>query len=181
MLTEFSVAAFRFGHSLLPTDIPQIDNYGRIKEKLKLRDMFLQPGKMTGDRLEWMFKGLSTVHAKEKNCKVIDDVRNFLFLNNETKILVDLVSLNIQRQRDTGVQGYKTMRKYFGLPEYTSYWDLTRDYETAHGLNKVYGSNLDCDLWVGVVCEPTVYKGVLGDVGAHIVATLFKNIRKGDK
>lgn len=49
---------------MLRSDHPMMDKDGSVRESLKLKDMFLKPEKMAGDRLEVVFRGLSQVNAK---------------------------------------------------------------------------------------------------------------------
>ena len=89
--------------------------------------------------------------------------------------MVDLFSLNIQRQRDHGMVGYNTMRKHYNLkPIRDSYKEITDDRESGEALDKVYdgyndSKNYEADLWVGIACEKPVWGGVMGEVGANLV------------
>ena len=63
---------------------------------------------------------------KKRDSRLTDEMRNFLVtMPNNREILLDLAALNIQRGRDHGLPDYNTYRRYLGLPELTSFEELT--------------------------------------------------------
>ncbi len=77
---EFSTAAFRFGHSMLGTDIEFLDNDGEeIFDAMELRDSFFNPVVLSDTGIDPVLKYLASDNAQEIDPIVVDDVRNFLF------------------------------------------------------------------------------------------------------
>ncbi len=110
-----------------------------------------------------MFRGLTSVNAKQKNRFIVDDVRNFLFLEDKINIKLDLVSLNIQRGRDHGIPDYNTVRKAVGLNKIYTFEEITSDIDTVNRLKQAYANDLSkLDVWIGIICEKPLPGAVLG-------------------
>ncbi|MCA9271087.1 MAG: peroxidase family protein, partial [Planctomycetales bacterium] len=113
---EFAAAAYRFGHSLLDSEISFMDNDGaEVHEALPLRDAFFNTSVLLDTDIGAVFKYLASDLSEEVDVKVIDDLRNFLFGPPGSGGL-DLASLNIQRGRDHGLADYNAVRVAYGLP-----------------------------------------------------------------
>ena len=124
---------------------------------------------------------------------VIDDVRNFLFVDTEptgTPRLrgFDLASLNIHRGRDHGLPSYNDMREALGLDRKESFSDITKDPEVQRRLREAYGTNEDgtdktddMDIWVVGLAEDRYGESMLGELLHTIVARQFKVLRDGDR
>lgn len=74
-----------------------------------------------------MLRGLTSIPAKEKSRSIIDDVRNFLFLEDKVSVKLDLFALNLQRGRDHGLPSYNAMRQALFLKPYTEISEITSD------------------------------------------------------
>jgi hypothetical protein len=184
VLNEFSTALFRVGHTMLPPDLPRMQNDGTPAPggHMALRDAFFQPNNLAGaGELEYMLKGLASDRQQEVDMHVVDDVRNFLF----GEPLVggfDLASLNIQRGRDHGLPGYNSVRVAFGLPAAASFADITSDPAVQAALQTVYGNDInDVDVWVGAIAEDHAAGAAVGSLIAAGMIEQFTRARDGDR
>jgi len=82
IFNEFSAAAFRMGHTLINSDIIRMTNEGNEVSggNIQLRDAFFNPSVVNlAGGVDPYLKGMATQVQQDFDCKVIDDVRNFLF------------------------------------------------------------------------------------------------------
>jgi hypothetical protein len=178
---EFSTAGFRLGHSLLGDDIEFFDNQGRpVAEEMSLHDAFFNPNVVKENGIDSMLKYLASDPASELDTKVVDSVRNFLFVGPGQGGF-DLASLNIQRGRDHGLADYNTVRAAFGLPRVTSFAQITSDPEMQAQLQEMYGNVNNIDLWVGGLAEDHVPGGSVGPTFRAIIVDQFRRLRDGDR
>ncbi|MEM7446312.1 MAG: peroxidase family protein [Pseudomonadota bacterium] len=179
---EFSTAAFRFGHSLLSSELQRLNEDGSPISvgALALRDAFFNPD-VIGDNggIDPLLRGLAAGTANELDVHVIDDVRNFLFGEPGDGGL-DLVSLNIQRGRDLGVASYNDLREALGLSRAQSFSDVTSDAELAQKLQEIYGDVDLLDAWVGGLAEDAYGGGMVGELFATVIIDQFERVRDGD-
>ena len=185
IFNEFSVAAFRLGHSMLSPQILRLDSSGNAipEGHLSLRNAFFSaPTILTSvEDLDPIFRGLARQHHQRIDVKVISDVRNFLFGQPGSGGL-DLVSLNIQRGRDHGVSSYNDAREALGLSRATSFRDITRDSSLQTALSETYGSVDNIDLWVGGLAEDSAGGGSqVGPLFQTIIGIQFSALRDGDR
>ena len=174
---EFTAAAYRFGHSMIASDIYKETSY----HGKKLKDTFFSShivsnGKGIG---EILYAFAETI-AEDVDSKLIHDLRNFLF-GEPGHGGHDLAALNIQRGRDHGLVNYNTCRKYLGLKKYKSIKDLTCNRKMRVTLKKLYKSINNIDLYVGGLVEKPKGKSILGHVFHKICKNQFERIRDGDK
>lgn len=178
----FSTAAFRFGHSMLSTELLRLDNTGEVIEagNISLSDAFFSPGEVIDNGIDSLLLGASSQLAQELDSQVVDDVRNFLF-GPPGAGGFDLASLNIQRGRDHGLADYNQIRVDYGLEPVTSFGDITSDPELAGKFESLYGSVDNIDAWVGILAEDHVPGSSMGELGRTIIADQFERIRDGDR
>ena len=137
---EFSTAAFRMGHTLINSTLIRMDNDGEeIKSgNISLRDAFFNPLVVEyAGGIDSYFKGMATQVQQEFDCKVIDDVRNFLFGAPGAGGL-DLASININRGRERGLSDYNTLRASLGMHRLNSFSELTEDAEGAGEMENLF-------------------------------------------
>lgn len=184
VFNEFSVAAFRLGHSMLNAQLLRLDVDGNeISDgHVALRDAFFTGASILTQEedLDPILRGLATQLHQEIDAKVVDDIRNFLFGMPGSGGL-DLASLNIQRGRDHGVPGYNDMREAMGLTRITQFGEITSDTELADALFDTYGDVNSIDLWVGGLSEDAVAGSQLGELFQAIIVRQFTALRDGDR
>nr|CAA6803975.1 MAG: Peroxinectin (EC [uncultured Thiotrichaceae bacterium] len=180
--SEFSSAAYRFGHSMLSSNLLRLDESGNeIPEgNLALKDAFFQPEKVAEGGVDSILRGAASQTAQAVDPQVVGDVRNFLFGPPGSGGL-DLVSLNIQRGRDHALPGYNDAREELGLSRIESFDDPIWQDGVGEKLAQVYGSPDDVDLWVAGLAENHVGDSLVGETSTNILTTQFKALRDGDR
>ncbi|BCX46625.1 heme peroxidase [Haloferula helveola] len=182
ILNEFATAAYRFGHSLLPTTIRRINADGSTDKNgdLELAEAFFDPSIIEDGGIDTLLRGLASQRCQELDGRLVDGVRNFLF-GPPGAGGFDLASLNIQRGRDHGLPSYNDARRQLGMPPARNFRDVHPDRRVADRLAEVYTSVEDIDLWVGGLCEPHVPEAMVGPVFHRILTEQFIRLRDGDR
>ena len=179
---EFSGAAYRFGHSMLSTELLRLNDDGTEADEghISLQDAFFSPDEITENGIDSILAGVASQVANEIDNQVVDDIRNFLF-GPPGAGGFDLASLNIQRGRDLGLADYNQVREDFGLERVTSFDEISSDPEVAAKLEELYGSVDNIDLWVGGLAEDHVDGSSMGELFSTIIVDQFERIRTGDR
>lgn len=180
----FSAAAFRMGHTLINTNLIKMDNLGETlpSGNLMLRDAFFQPKELVLHNVDPFLKGMATQAHQEMDCKVIDDVRNFLFNPNVPAAGgFDLAAININRGRERGLPDYNTIRQNFGLPRVNDFHDITKDADEAAEMEALYGNVDNIDPWVGMLAEYHMPNALFGELIMTIMEQQFQVLRDGDR
>jgi hypothetical protein len=183
IFNEFSAAAFRFGHTLINSNLIRMEEDGEISSNgnITLKDAFFNPYVVVlSAGIESFFKGMATQVQQELDCKVIDDVRNFLF-GAPSDGGLDLAAININRGRERGLSSYNEVRRSFGLPAVPSFYDLTSNHDEAELLEASYGSIENLDLWVGLLAETHMDESMMGRLMQVIIKEQFQLLRDGDR
>ena len=179
----FATASYRFGHSMLSSELLRLDRRMReIREgHLDLASAFFSPSRIVDEGgIDPILRGLSYQRAQRIDTQLVDDVRNFLF-GPPGAGGFDLATLNIQRGRDHGLPGYNEVRRNFGLRPVRSFRDITPDREVREKLESVYDSVEDIDVWVGGLAEPPFRGGLVGETVHVILREQFLRLRDGDR
>ena len=180
---SFSTAAYRFGHSSLPSQLLRLDaNLQPIEEgAIALRDAFFSPDRVRNEGgIEPLLRGLSQQLHQEIDHQIIDDVRNFLF-GFPGAGGFDLVSLNLQRGRDHGLPSYAVARAEVGLPPVAEFSDISSNPDVQERLAEAYGSVDQIDLWIGGLAEDPAGDSQLGPLFTQLIARQFAALRDGDR
>jgi len=179
----FSAAAFRYGHTTINSNIVRMGNDGHIMEEGNtiLKEIFFNPMTlMEAGGMEALMKGMSTQVQQDLDCKIIDDLRNFLFGPPGAGGL-DLAAINIQRGRERGLADYNTIRQDVGLPAIGTTQEITSNPAVAATLAALYENINDIDPWVGMLAEDHVPNSLFGETTLRIVAEQFQRLRDGDR
>ena len=178
----FSTAIYRFGHSMLSTELMRLDNDGSTAEEghLSLSSAFFAPDEITANGIDSLLLGAASQVAQEIDTRVVDDVRNFLF-GPPGSGGFDLVSLNIQRGRDHGLADYNQVREDVGLDRVKTFDQITSDPELAAELERLYGNVDNVDAWVGSLAEDHVRGASVGELAMTVMVDQFERLRDGDR
>lgn len=179
---EFSTAAFRFGHTMLSSDLLRLNADGSEASEgsIALRDAFFSPDEIRDHGIDSVLMGATVQQANEIDTQIIDDVRNFLF-GPPGAGGFDLVSLNIQRGRDHGLADYHSVRIDLGLDAITDFSDITSNLELQQKLEAVYGDVNNVDLWVAGLAEDHQSGSSVGETFTAIIADQFSRLRDADR
>lgn len=183
IMNVFSAAAFRIGHTLINSDLIRMDNEGEelVDGSIRLQDAFFNPFAVVhSEGIDPYFKGMGTQVMQRLDCKVIDDLRNFLFGAPGTGGL-DLASINIFRGRDRGLPDYNSLRFDFGLPLVKDFSDFTSSPVDAEAMRQLYGSVDKVDAWVGMLAERHESNSIFGELTMRIMEIQFQALRDGDR
>jgi len=184
VLASFSAAAFRFGHSLLPTNVERWSKAHKFIASRRLRDLIRQPFDLyRAGVIDEYFMGMSNQVAQAMDDSVTQEVTNHLFRKPGQPFGVDLAAFNMQRGREFGLPSYMEYRKYCGLPGATGWDDLfgSMNNITVKRYSQIYVHPQDIDLWSGGVSERPLPGAMVGPTFACIIASQFSNARRGDR
>ncbi len=179
----FSAAAFRMGHTLINSNIIRMRNNGDLisKGNIALKDAFFNPLAIDlAGGIEPYIKGMGTQIQQDFDCKIVGDVRNFLF-GAPGQGGLDLAAININRGRERGLPDYNTVRENFGLPNLDNFTELCDDPEVAVLLEEIYQDIDDVDPWVGMLAEIHLENSLFGELVMTIMEKQFRSLRDGDR
>ncbi|MGI9431457.1 MAG: peroxidase family protein, partial [Myxococcota bacterium] len=177
----FSTAIYRFGHSMLSSELLRLNNDGSVADEgnLSLSEAFFAPGEISENGIDSILLGAASQQAQEIDTLIVDDVRNFLF-GPPGAGGFDLAALNIQRGRDHGLADYNQVRVDVGLEPVTSFAEITSDVELQQTLQDLYGDVDNIDVWVGALAEEHVVGASVGELASTVISEQFERIRDGD-
>jgi len=190
---EFAAAAFRFGHSMIPTTHPTRDSSGNnISPVRDFRTVFDRPSLVRDNPsfVDATIRGQSQETAPAWDPAFTDDITNHLFESNEDNFGgLDLTALNIQRGREHGVPGYNRYRDVCKYGAASSWADLRRrsrrdgylTQDAIDRLERVYDNVEDIDLFVGGTLELEHDDSILGPAFKCIIGDQFQRAKKADR
>ncbi len=179
----FSAAAYRLGHTLINSNVLRLKRGGDEIPggNIGLRDAFFNPLAISlVGTIDPYIRGMGSQVQQKMDCKVIDDVRNFLFGSPGAGGL-DLAAINIARARERGLPDYNTIRGDIGLPEIKNFLEISNDAFTAQELERIYGDVTNIDPWVGMLAEDYMPNAMFGNTIMVILEEQFQRLRDGDR
>ena len=181
--TEFSTAAFRFGHSQVHDDLLLVMADGATPGALLLNESYFRARELLSSLeggVDPLLRGMVGRPARAVDLRSADGVRNFLFGPAATGGL-DLFAANIQRGRDHGLPDYNAVRAALGLTPAQSFEEVTSDPTLARRLAGLYGDIGELDLYVGGLCEDRLPASAVGPTFHAILVEQFTRLRDGDR
>ncbi|KAI5646912.1 peroxidase domain-containing protein [Phthorimaea operculella] len=184
VIDAFASAAFRFGHSLLPTAVERWSKAHKFIASKRLSDLIRRPFDLyRAGVLDEYVMGLMNQVAQAMDDSITQEVTNHLFKKVGARFGMDLVSFNMQRGREFGIPGYMEYRKFCGLNGANTFQDLfgSMPNETVRKYESIFEHPIDVDLWSGGVSERPLPGSMLGPTFACVIATQFSYSRRGDR
>ncbi|KAK3872866.1 hypothetical protein Pcinc_022121 [Petrolisthes cinctipes] len=122
---EFAAAAYRFGHSMIPTRF-LMEARDNTYTSENLNSMLFSPfGLYSSEMMGNLARGASKQRAHQVDSSFTREIVGKLFQRNLT-VGLDLIALNIQRGRDHGLGSYVASRKACGFGEARDFNDLAK-------------------------------------------------------
>jgi peroxidase len=181
---EFSTAAFRMGHSQISDTQEGLDNNGNVTFTESLAQAFFNtPAVDEVNGFNPLLRSLGVDFAQATDVYTVSALRNMLFapLVGGDVDEVDLIAIDIQRERDVGLASLNQTRKVLGFKPYNSFADLTSDHVLQKALTRVYGNVGNVDLFIGGLAEDHVSSAIVGPTFQAIIAAQFQALRDGDR
>lgn len=177
---EFSTAAFRVGHSQVSDTQTGINNDGSVNYTETLGNAFFNtPSQdMAGDAINALVRNLSSDFSQQTDVYAVDGLRNLLAASPDQ---MDLIAIDIQRERDLGLGTLNQTRIALGLTPYTAFDQVTSDPTVQANLQTAFGSIDKLDLFIGGLAETHADGGAIGATFQAIIAKQFAALRDGDR
>lgn len=185
---EFSTAAFRFGHTMVSSDIRRMDEDGSESDAgdLVIQDAFFNPDALREEGIDTLLRGQISTSAQELDTQVVDDL-NFFLQTPGGLSGFSLVALNVLRGQDHGLQSYIDTRAALlgdidpAAIDPADFSVITSDPAVQAQLAAVYDTVHEVDLWVGGLAEDAVEGAQMGPLFTHIIADQFSRTRAADE
>merc|ERR1711990_1397585 len=181
---EFLVAAYRFGHTMVPDKIVSANGRLSVDNSLDLKDSYFDPDLMHRAGPGGCLRGAMAQRANMVSGSYADATQNNLFKPNNFQHGVDLLSINLARGREHGVGSYNNVRNFcMRHPKYGKFYrgqmpQMMNGWNTIVGL---YDSPQDIDLYVGVLNEQHMPGAQVGPTAGCIIGEQFLALKKGDR
>ncbi|KAG8230290.1 hypothetical protein J437_LFUL010193 [Ladona fulva] len=161
---EFASAAIRFAHSMMESNIRLYEEGRDINNTILLRNHYNHPVIVEEPgNFDSLVRGMATQNSQQMDLLFSSDVTSLLWRDRKPFGL-DIISLDIQRGRDHGLQPYNKYREFCGLPLAKDFDDLldVMPKLVVDELRRLYPHVDDIDLYVGGMSEsPRVEAGNL--------------------
>ena len=182
---EFSTAAFRVGHSQVSDTQAGVDTTGKETFSESLADAFFNTpdADEANDHINQLIRSLGTDFSQATDVYTVAALRNLLvagLVGGEVD-RIDLMAIDIQREKDVGLASLNQTRVALGLRPYGSFAQLTSDPVLQANFQTVYGSIDQVDLFMGGLAEAHAPGANVGQTFQAIIAKQFQALRAGDR
>jgi peroxidase len=181
---EFSTAAFRMGHSQVSDTQEGIDANGNVVFTESLADAFFNTAATDeSNGIDPLIRSLGTDFSQATDVYVVSALRNLLVagLVGGGVDLLDLIAIDIQREKDVGLGTLNQTRKALGFNPYSTINQLTSDPVLAQALKTTYGGIDQIDLFIGGLAEKHASGANVGQTFQAIIGDQFAALRAGDR
>ncbi|KAJ1519139.1 hypothetical protein ONE63_011259 [Megalurothrips usitatus] len=189
---SFAASSFRFAHTLLPGLLKLIGNDTSSPEYVELHQMLFDPYSLySREGADRALRGAMDTSVEKADNYFNAEVTTKLFAprsigrgsSGQPACGLDLVSLNVQRGRDHGLQPYPAWREHCGFPRPASWEDLggVVDQESLQRMKQIYKSVDDVDVYTGALSEYPVETGLLGGTLTCLLGDQFVRLKRGDR
>ena len=181
---EFSTAAFRVGHSQVSDGEEGIGPTGAVVFSETLGQGFFNTAQQDeSNGIDAILNSLNQDFAQSTDPFVVPTLRNLLNadLVGGDVDKIDLISIDIERERDVGIATLNETRRALGLTPYTTFAQLTSDPVVQSEYENAFGDINNVDLFMGGLAEAHAPGAVVGTTFQAIIADQFRRLRSGDR
>jgi hypothetical protein len=181
---EFSTAAFRVGHSMVSDTQEGISSTGAVVFTEPLPQSFFNTAATDeSNGIDPLLNSLASDYSQAVDVYTVGALRNFLHaaLVGGDVDTIDLIAIDIQRERDIGLGTLNQTRQALGLQPYPSFARLTSDPVLQAGMASLYGNINNVDLFMGGLAEAHAPGAAVGPTFQAIIADQFQRLRSGDR
>ncbi|XP_022169138.1 peroxidase-like [Myzus persicae] len=183
---EFSTAALRILHSIIPVQFNFINKDYKTEYSINVTDWMgksnLLPLQNNFDKL---LKGFLETPGRLVQPSYNYYISNFMLskFNQPPYTGRDLLTIDIVRGRDVGLQPYNYVRHFCGYPLANDFEDLVDliHIKDIMKLKELYNSVNDVDLMVGLLLEKHSDGAIVGPTARCIIADGFYRFKAGDR
>ncbi|XP_067141035.1 myeloperoxidase-like isoform X2 [Centruroides vittatus] len=181
LFNDFAGSVFRL-HSIVPDPIFLVTEDGTMEE-IQLRDNFCIDDYILNRGIEDVLRGSTKQLEENYDRLLVQSLTTFLYRVNNTRIGLDLASININRGRDQGLPPYiKYVFFLYGI-KIEKFSDLFEcglmEYSTVKKLQEVYQCVECIDFFTGLVCEKRLKHATVGRTAATIIGLQFYRLKYG--
>jgi peroxidase len=181
---EFSTSAFRVGHTQVSDGEEGIGPTGAVVFTEALGNGFFNTAQQDeANGIDPLLNSLNQDFAQATDPLVVPTLRNLLNadLVGGDVDKIDLIAIDIERERDVGIGTLNQTRRALGLQPYTSFAQLTSDPVLQENYENVFGNINNVDLFMGGLAEAHAAGAVVGSTFQAIIADQFQRLRSGDR
>ena len=167
---EFTTAAFRVGHSQISGQQQGIDNNGNVVFQESLAQAFGNtPVQDKANGIDALIRNLSNDFSQQTDVYAVPELRNQLAAPPN---FIDLIAIDVERERDVGLGTLNQTREALGLAPYTSFSQITSDPTVQANLQQVYDTVDNVDLFIGGLAEDHLPGSTVGPTFQAIIAAV---------
>ena len=181
---EFSTAAFRVGHSQVSDTQEGLTNTGATVFTEGIGQAFFNtPAVDEANGIDNILRSLGADFSQATDPDVVAALRDLLFAGLVGGDIdeMDLIAIDIQRERDVGLGTLNQTRSAMGMAPYTSFSQLTSDVVLQQSYAAMYGNINSVDLFMGGLAEAHAPGANVGPTFQAILADQFLRLRAGDR
>jgi peroxidase len=181
---EFSTAAFRMGHSEISDTQEGLDNAGNVTFTESLAQAFFNTATIDeSNGINALLRGVTADFSQATDVYVVAALRDLLFapLVGGDVDEMDLIAIDIQRERDVGLGTLNQTRRALGMSPFNSFAQVTSDPILQANLQQVYRDVDNLDLFIGGLAEDHASGAKVGPTFQAIIARQFDALRSGDR
>ncbi|MBU2993184.1 MULTISPECIES: peroxidase family protein [unclassified Octadecabacter] len=186
MSVEFSTAAFRFGHTLVSSQIDILGEDGTDEGSLALMEAFFNHTPVEESGIDALIRGQLDATAQELDAQIVDDLNFFLFTEDGITGF-SLAALNLARSLDHGLESYIEVRAALigdidpDTLDPQDFSIITSDEDLQARFAQAYDNVYQVELWTGGLAEDAIDGTQMGPLFTHIIADQFTRTRAADE
>ncbi|KAK3893064.1 hypothetical protein Pcinc_003110 [Petrolisthes cinctipes] len=184
ILTEFTGAAFRMGHSQVVGKFPLMDEFYIKYNSIYLVDTFFNTRVLETGVLDSLVRGMLNTGQKPTDLVFVEELIDKLFATQGIPNSgMDLFAINTARGRDLSLSHYTSYLQTCGILEVAGFDDLrgVMTEPNVEAMRQSYKHVFDIDLYAGGLAETPLPGGVVGPTFACIIAQQFQTAKVADR